>query len=166
MNKLTCMALSMLAFAPSPASAGGWKAAGASNGRGETLSYDHGEDRSWIFECAPDAVIITNVGITDLVDVRLKQKIGDAPGSTITPTASMMTLYTGKGDPEFQPAKASPNAVKGWDFTLRLAKDDKQLKALAKAEMMSLFTTGFTAAVTLEAPERKMFADFLARCRG
>ena len=154
-----------LAAAAAPAAAGEWKAAGAGNGRGETLRYDLGEGRSYLFECAPDAVAVTNVGITDLVDVRLKQKIGDTPGSAITPTAAVMALFTGKGDPEFRPAQASPNAARGWDFTLRLAKRDKQLDALARADVISLFTTGFTTVVTMDGPQRKTFADFLARCR-
>ncbi len=63
------------------------------------------------------------------------------------------------------PATAVGNPAKGWDLTIRMAKSDKRLNALAKTDMLSLFTTGYTAAVTLGAAEKKMFADFLSRCR-
>jgi hypothetical protein len=121
--------------------------------------------RSYIFECTPDAVAITYTGVTDLLDFRGKSKVGDAPGSVMPEGAAIMALYTGKGEPQFLPADYKPNPVKGWDLTLRMAKSDKALKGLEKTEMLSLFTTGYTAANTVDAEARAQFKGFLARCR-
>jgi hypothetical protein len=148
-----------------PASAEGWATVRAGNGHGEQLTLALDGARSYIFECVPDGVVITETGVTDLLDIRGGgSKVGDAPGSTMLDGAAVMALYTGKGEPEFQPATYAANPGKGWDLTIRFAKGDKRLKALAKTEMLSLFTTGFTAAIPLGVPERKMFAEFLGRC--
>jgi hypothetical protein len=148
-----------------PVSAEGWKTVGAGNGHGERLTLALDDARSYVFECAPDGVAITETGVTDLLDIRGGGgKVADAAGSSMPDGAAVMALYTGKGDPEFQPATYAANPTKGWDLTIRFAKGDKRLKALAKTEMLSLFTTGFTAAITLGAADRKMFAEFLGRC--
>jgi hypothetical protein len=160
------VAAAALVISTSSAWATEWKAIGASDGHGERLTLAVDDSRSYIFECAPDAVVITETGVTDLLDIRGGgAKVGDAPGSTMTNGAAVMALYTGKGDPEFQPATYVSNSAKGWDLSLRFAKTEKKLNALAKADMISLFTTGFTAARPLSAGDKKMFADFLARCR-
>lgn len=149
-----------------PASAGGWQAIGAAGGHGEQLTLAIDDTHTYTFECAPDAIVITETGVTDLLDIRGGgAKVGDAPGSTMPEGAAMMALFTGKGDPDFMPASAVANPAKGWDLTIRMAKGDKRLNGLAKTDMFSLFTTGFTAAVTLDAAEKKLFADFLSRCR-
>ncbi|WP_324807710.1 hypothetical protein SH584_00500 [Sphingomonas sp. LY29] len=46
-----------------------------------------------------------------------------------------------------------------------MAKNDKALKGLEKASMLSLFTTGFTAANEIDEDTRAQFSGFLARCR-
>jgi hypothetical protein len=164
-NRIQWIAAALLLLT-SPAGAADWKALGAANGHGETLSLAVDADHSYVFECAPDAVLVSETGVTDLIDIRGGgAKVGDAPGSTMPEGAALMALYGGKGDPNFLPASYAANPKKGWDLTIKVPKRDKQLDALVKADMMSLFTTGFTAAVTLSVPERKMFADFLARCR-
>jgi hypothetical protein len=129
-----------------------------------TLAIDL--ERSYIFECTPNAVAITYTGVTDLLDIRGKGKVGDAPGSVMPEGAAMMALYTGKGDPQFLPAEYKPNPVKGWDLTLRMAKNDRALKGLEKTEMLSLFTTGYTRANAVDAETRAQFTGFLARCKG
>lgn len=159
-------ALSALLLVSTPSLAEGWKIAGAGNGRGETMTLEIDSARSYIFECAPDAVVITYTGVTDLLDFRGKGRVGDAPGSVMPEGAAMMALYTGKGDPQFLPAEYKPNPAKGWDLTLRMAKNDKALKGLEKANMLSLFTTGYTAANDVDADTRAQFAGFLGRCRG
>ena len=77
-----------------------------------TLEID--PTRAYIFECAPDAVVITYTGATDLLDTRNDGKVGDLPGSAMPEGAAMMALYTGKGDPNFLPAQYAPNPAKGW----------------------------------------------------
>ena len=162
----TALLASSLLLVSTPCLAGDWKIAGAGNGHGETIVLDIDPQRSYIFECTPNAVAITYTGVTDLLDIRGKGKVGDAPGSVMPEGAAMMALYTGKGEPQFLPADYKPNPVKGWDLTLRMAKNDRTLKGLEKAEMVSLFTTGYTAANTVDAEARTQFKGFLARCRG
>lgn len=158
-------ALGLLAVS-APSLAGDWKAAGAGNGRGETMTLEIDAQRSYIFECTPNAVAITYTGVTDLLDIRGEGKVGDAPGSVMPEGAAMMALYTGKGEPRFLPAEYKPNPMRGWDLTLRIPKNDKALKGLEKADMLSLFTTGYTAANVVDAETRAQFSAFLARCRG
>jgi hypothetical protein len=148
-----------------PATAGSWEVVAAGDGHGEKLTFAVDPTRSYVFECGSDAVIVTQTGVTDLLDIRGNGKIGDAPGSVMPEGAAVMALYTGKGDPNFLPTQAAPNIVKGWDLTLRFAKNDKALKALAKADIISLFTTGYTAAVPMDADGHAKLAGFLARCR-
>lgn len=162
----TVLLASSLLLVSTPCLAGDWKITGAGNGHGETMVLEIDPQRSYIFECTPDAVAITYTGVTDLLDIRGKGKVGDAPGSIMPEGAAMMALYTGRGDPEFLPADYKPNPVKGWDLTLRMSKSDKALKGLEKTEMLSLFTTGYTAANTVDAKTRAQFKGFLARCRG
>ena len=157
---------SSLLLVSTPCLASDWKIAGAGNGRGETMVLEIDAGRSYIFECTPDAVAITYTGVTDLLNIRGEGKVGDIPGSVMPEGAAMMALFTGKGEPQFLPAEYKPNSEKGWDLTLHMAKNDKALKGLEKAEMLSLFTTGYTAANTVDAETRAQFKGFLARCRG
>ena len=149
----------------SGASAGSWQTVGATNGHGERLSLSIDATHSYVFECGTDAVSVTETGVTDLLDIRGNRKVGDTAGSVMPEGAAMMALYSGKGDPNLLPAAATPNPTKGWDLTLRLAKSDKALNGIPKAEMLSLFTTGFTAAVPLDSDDHAKFSAFLTRCR-
>lgn len=162
----TVLLASILLLFSTPCLASDWKIAGAGNGHGETMVLEIDPQRSYIFECIPDAVAITYTGVTDLLDIRGKGRVGDVLGSVMPEGAAMMALYTGKGEPQFLPADYKPNPVKGWDLTLRMAKNDKALKGLEKTELLSLFTTGYTAANTVDAEARAQFKGFLARCRG
>lgn len=163
---MTALLASGLLVASTPSYAESWKIVGAGNGHGETMTLQIGSERSYIFECASDAVVITYTGVTGLLDIRGNGRVGDAPGSVMPEGAAMMALYTGKGDPQFLPAEYKANPSKGWDLTLRMAKSDKALKGLEKTSMLSLFTTGYTAANDVDAGTRAQFAGFLARCRG
>ena len=156
-----------VAVAAAPAVAENWTAQGAGDGHGERLTLkldDHG--RSYVFECAPDAVVVVQSGATELVDLPTKTKIGDAPGSTMLPGASVMALFTGVSVPAFKPATAVPNPVRGWDLTLRFAKNDEALKGLDKAEVVMLFTTGVTYMIPLDSDDHKLFASYDERFRG
>ncbi len=79
--------------------------------------------------------------------------------------AAMMALYAGKGDPQFMPAEAVKNPAGGWDLTIRLHKSDKQIQAVSKSVMMSLFTTGYTMAVAMNASSRTTWVRFMQRCQ-
>lgn len=164
--RCTVLLASSLLLVSTPSLAGNWKIAGAGNGRGETMTLEIDPERSYIFECTSNAVAITYTGVTDLLDIRGKGKVGDAPGSVMPEGAAIMALFTGKGEPKFLPAEYKPNPRKGWDLTLRIPKKDKALKGLEKADMMSLFTTGYTAADVMDAQTRAQFTGFLARCGG
>src|SRR5205085_1646477 len=90
-----------LVIASTPSWAGEWKAVGPGNGRGERLTLAVDDSRTYTFECASDAIAITETGVTDLIDIRAGgAKIGDMPGSTMSPGASVMALFTGKGEPD------------------------------------------------------------------
>jgi hypothetical protein len=166
MRKIAFVGAAGLALAAAPAAAGNWSVQGAGNGHGERVTIGLEEGRAYSFECAPDGLVVTQIGVTDLLDPKTNTKVGDAPGSAMPPGAAVMGLFTGDGDPELLPASAAPNPAKGWDMALRFAKADRRVKALAKAEFVSLFTTGYTAAIPLDGDDRKLFAGFLKRCRG
>ena len=145
---------------------GGWQLHPADGAHGVALTLNASSTVSYRFECAPGEVIVTETGVTKLLDLRSGQPIGDGPDAVMPPGAAVMAVFGGKGDPDFQPAQAAKNPAGGWDLTIRLAKDDKQLKAVGKSEMMSLFTTGETIAVVMNAADRAAWNDFMKRCQG
>jgi len=157
-------ATGMLALAV-PAHAAGWQLQPADPGRGAVLTYNSGQPVSYRFECASDAVVITETGVTKLLDLKTGKAIGDGVGATMPEGAAMMALFGGKGDPQFTPAVAVKNPAGGWDLTIRLSKEDKQLKAIGKSQMMSLFTTGYTMAVSMDASARASWEGFLQACK-
>jgi hypothetical protein len=147
-----------------PAEAADWLLQPLDGSHPAVLTYGSGEPVSYRFECAANEVIITETGVTKLMDVKSGAAIGDDAASVMPQGAAMMALYGGKGDPEFVPAEAQKNPAGGWNLTIRLPKNDKQLKAVGKSEMMSLFTTGFTMAVAMDNGARAKWNDFLQRC--
>jgi hypothetical protein len=44
-------------------------------------------------------------------------------------------------------------------------KGDKQIKAIGKSDVMSLFTTGYTMAVVMDGAARATWNDFVQRCQ-
>jgi hypothetical protein len=160
--KLPALA-AMLALA-SAAQAAGWQAHPGQGDRGAILTYGAGEAVSYRFECAADSVIVTETGVTQLMDLQTGQPVG--PSEAALPAgAAVMALFGGKGDPQMVPAEAVRNPAGGWDLAIRLRKDDKQLKAIARSEMISLFTTGYTIAVPMDAAARAQWKAFLETCR-
>jgi len=155
-----------LLLTSTPSLAENWKIVGAGNERGETMTLEIDTERSYVLECAPDKVLVTYTGVTDLLDLRSGSKVGDVPGSIMPEGAAMMAVFTGKGAPKLLPAEYKANPARGWDLTLRMAKNDKALNSLEKASIFSLFTMGHTAATKVDTDTRAQFAGFLARCRG
>ena len=133
-------------------------------GNGLELTYALDEPASYRFECTSDAVLVTGTGVTELMDFTTGEAVDDE-AAVLPSGAAMMAIYTGKGEPKFLPAKASKNPVSGWDLTLRLPKDHKQLKALGTSQMLSLFTSGSTTAVAMDGNARATWKDFMKRCK-
>ena len=142
-----------------------WHLQPAEQGRGVLLTFASGASVSYRFECTTTDVIVTETGVTKLLDLKTGKQIGDGADAVMPEGSAMMAVFGGKGDPQFKPAVATKNSAGGWDLTIRLPKDDKQLKAVGKSEMMSLFTTGYTMAVTMDAPARGVWNDFMKRCQ-
>lgn len=153
----------MLALSAS-AEAMSWQLKAVEAGRGPTLTYAADQAVSYRFECVANDVVITETGVTKLMDLNTGKPIGDDSGAVMPAGAAMMALFGGKGDPKFMPAEAVKNPVRGWDLTIRLPKNDKQLKAIGKSEMMSLFTTGYTMAVAMDSSARAQWNEFLKAC--
>lgn len=142
----------------------GWQIAPATDTSPLTLTYDSGGQVAYRFECLADAVAITQTGVTELMDFSTGQQVDDAADS-LPSTASMMALFSGKGDPQLQPAISSKNPAGGWDLTIELAKKDRQVRGMAKSEMMSLFTSGYTMAVAMDDDSRAIWSAFLKDCK-
>jgi hypothetical protein len=146
------------------AQAAEWQARPAEGDRGAVLTYGAGEPVSYRFECAGDSVIVTETGVTQLLDLQTGQPVDDKQ-ATLPAGAAAMALFSGKGDPQMVPAEAARNPAGGWDLTIRLRKADRQLKAIGKSEMISLFTTGYTIAVPLDAADRARWKAFMEACQ-
>jgi hypothetical protein len=159
----------ILAFAAAAlvaaATPGGWTLTPPTAASPLELTYSEGAKVVYRLTCGASDVAISQYGVTELLDVQTNTKIGDGPGASMTPGASLMALATDKGDPEFVGAVSTANPAGGWDMTVRVRKNDPTLLSLPKARMVSLFTTGFTRAVGLGKADRKLFADFIAQCR-
>jgi hypothetical protein len=158
---------SALAFAATAAAEpGAWRVEGQPGGSPYRLSLDGlGPNVTYAFECRSDGVLITETGVTQLMDVQTGKKIGDDPGSSITPGAAYLALMSDpKSSPDLLPAKAAPNPVRGWDLSVVAPKTDKQWRALPRAKMMTLMTTGWTIGVQLNDEARKVIAGFVAGC--
>ena len=163
----TVCGLAALVLGSGQAMAQGWVLTPAAAGQDLQLSYAATEQvPGYLFACTATDIAVTEFGVTELLDIQTGQKIPDAPGSVMTPGASLMALFTGKGQPDFLPAEAVPNAVKGWDMTIHFSKNDKRLRAFGKSDMISLFTTGYTAAVEMDKDDQALARGFLKQCSG
>ncbi|HEU0098841.1 MAG TPA: hypothetical protein VFQ67_08705 [Allosphingosinicella sp.] len=163
MNIPIQMAVALLAssaVAPS-SSTGGWELDPAGK-----MTWGTPGKPSYRLDCTGPELVVTQFGVTKLVDVQRNQPVGDSEGTTLPEGASVMALATDKTEPDMVPASAVRSAGPGWDMTIRLAKDDPAFLSLPRAGMMSLFTTGFTIAVQLGKADRKLLAAFVSQCRG
>lgn len=118
---------------------------------------------AYVFECRADQVAVTETGVTDLMNVFTGEKVDAAPG-TVPQEALSMALYTDQVKSPLSKAVAAPDPTEGWDLTIVLAKTDPAFASLATANSVSLATTGWTTAVTLDDGDRKVIAGFVARC--
>lgn len=159
------LSLTTMLILSTPATAGDWQIKPADGEGALTLVIPAAEAVSYRFECTTTDVIATQTGATKLMDLSDGQTIGDDASAVMPKGAAMMALFSGKGDPEFQPADAVKNPAGGWDLAIRLPKNDKRLKALGKSDMLSLFTTGYTIAVAMDDAARAQWNDFMQRCK-
>jgi len=153
----------MLAI-PVPAEALEWQLHPADDSRGTLLTFHSDKTVKYQFECLPDKIAISQVGVTKLMNPSTGGPVGDGPGTVMPRGATMMALFAGKGSPKFIPAEAVKNPANGWDLTIELPKSDKQLKAVGKSDMISLFTTGYTMAVPMDADARAKWNAFMQQC--
>ena len=159
------LSLGVMLVTSAGAKAADWQLQPAEADQGAALTFGAGEPVSYRFECAPTELIVTQTGVTKLVDFKTGKTVGDDAQATMPDGAAMMALFAGKGDPQFIPAKATKNPAGGWDLTIRLPKADKQIKAVSKGEMLSLFTTGYTMAVAMNPASRTKWKEFMQRCQ-
>jgi len=164
MSRQVCV-LALLLAGAAPAEAGDWHLQPEAASDGVMLTYAAGEAVSYRFQCAQNEVIITETGVTTLMDLSTGNPIGDDAQAVMPPGAAMMAVFGGKGDPKFVPAEAVKNPIGGWDLSIHLQKDDKQLKAIGKSEILSLFTTGYTMAVPMDDAARAQWNQFMQRCK-
>jgi hypothetical protein len=145
----------------SPALAAGWEL-----GPSGQMTFGGRAAPLYKFDCAGPELVITQFGVTKLLDVRKNEPVADAAGSTLPEGAAFMALGTDKSEPNLVPASAVRNASKGWDMTIRLPKGDSTFASLPRAKFVTLFTTGFTQPAMLDKTDRKLLAEFVGRCRG
>jgi len=138
LNRKSWLAAALLVSA-STAGASAWKAVGAANGHGETLSLAMDDGHSYSFECAPDAVLISETGVTGLLDIRGGGgKVGDAPGSTMPEGAAVMALY-GLPETYFEQFVPRINAVTSADVV------DAAARYLDPAKLTTLVVGDYSA---------------------
>lgn len=147
-----------------PAEALEWQLHPAGDSRGALLTFHSDKAVEYRFECAPDKIIVTQTGVTKLMNLATGDPVGDGQDAVMPRGAAMMALFAGKGSPKFVPAEALKNPAGGWDLTIALPKTDKQLKTVGKSDMISLLTTGYTMAVPMEADARAKWNAFMEQC--
>src|SRR4051812_3587320 len=108
-GRATLLALALAIAVSSSAEAAdsaGWQIHAAEGGRPLSLTYAAGEPVSYRFDCSSDAVIVTETGVTRLLDLSTGKPVGDDAQAAMPDGAAMMALFRGKGDPQFVPARA------------------------------------------------------------
>jgi hypothetical protein len=149
-----------------PAAAEGWRVKPAGADGPLTLDYGEGAATYYRLQCLPAELVVTQFGVTKLLDLQTNKPVADTPGATMTAGAAVMALATDKVQPNLVPAAAVANPAGGWDMTIRIRKDDAAFLSLPRAGMVSLFTTGYTRAVMVGKDDRKLLGDFVRQCRG
>ena len=147
-----------------PAEALEWQLYPASDSRGTLLTFHSDKAVEYRFECALDKVIVTQTGVTKLMNLATGAPVGDGQDAAMPRGAAMMALFAGKGSPKFVPAEALKNPAGGWDLTIELPKTDKQLKTVDKSDMISLLSTGYTMAAPMDADAHAKWNAFMEQC--
>ncbi len=163
---MACAAMSEVAWAQTP---GGWQVEGSRKAPPYRLVLPKaGGDVSYIFDCSGSKLVVTQTGVTELLDLEAgnNARIPDTGEVRTFPAGSaQMAIATGRGDPDFILGSAQPNAVKGWDITIRLPRDHKSVEDLGRTDFVILFTTGFTAAAALDKADKRTVSNFAKECR-
>lgn len=149
------------AIAAPAATAAGWAVGPAGQ-----MTFGEGSRPSFRFDCTGPDLVVTQLGVTKLVDVQKNEPVADDSGSALPEGAALIALATDKSEPNLVPASAVRNSTLGWDMTIRLPKTDPDFAGLPRAKFVTLFTTGFTLAATLDKADRKLVAGFVRQCRG
>lgn len=163
-DQMKLMPLAIMLAISARAEAAGWQLQPANGSRGVILTFGSDAPVRYRFECKTDEVLVTETGVTKLIALKNGHPIGDGPDAVMPPNAAMMALFSGKGSPQFVPAEAMKNTAGGWNLTIRLPKNDEQMKAVGTSKTMSLFTTGYTMAVAMDGAARAKWKDFMRRC--
>ena len=157
--------LLFLTAGPALAESSGWQVIGGSDSNPFQLRFGYAQPAvTYVIDCRVDKIIVTETGVTELMDIQTGQKVSDSPGSSITPGASAMALFTDRVQPKMIPAIAKANVTKGWDLTIELPKNDRAFRSLSTATTMSLMTTGWTGAVEIGPSDHAIIAGFVNRC--
>jgi hypothetical protein len=143
------------------AQSGGWELGPAAR-----IAFSEAGRPIYVLDCTGSELVVTQFGVTQLVDLQKNRPVGDTEGTALPAGAALMALATDRSEPNLVPASAVRNSGPGWDMTIRLPKNDPALSTLPKAKYVSLFTTGFTRAVTLGKADRALLANFVGQCRG
>jgi hypothetical protein len=131
-----------------------------------SLTYSEAGAPIYTLDCAGSEVVVTQYGVTSLLDIKKNKPVPDAEGSAPPEGASFMALSTDRIDePAMIPATAVRNARTGWDMTIRLKKNDLAFKSLPRAKLVSLLTTGVTRAVDVSKDDQTLFGTFVSQCR-
>jgi hypothetical protein len=147
--------------AAAPATGEGWHL-----DAGPQLIYDVAGAPAYKLDCSGSELVVTQYGVTQLMDLQKNESVSDTEGSALPEGAALMALASDKSDPNLVPASAVRNAARGWDMTIRLPKNDRDFLTLPRAKFVTLFTTGYTRAITLDKDTRKLLATFVSQCGG
>ncbi len=162
MNIAPQLVLALLASAsPGPAApADGWQPAE------RVLTLSEAGAPVYKLDCTGPEIVVTQFGVTSLLDIKKNKPVPDNEGSSPPEGASLMALSTDRIDePVMIPATAVRNARTGWDMTIRLKKNDPAVRSLPRAKLVSLLTTGVTRAVEVSKDDQTLFGTFVSQCR-
>lgn len=169
MRVLVAMVLALLSCGPALAREPNvWRVIGAPGDEVYALviEFDQPPGSAYVFRCAADSIFLTHRGVTEITDRSTGKVIGDAPGSEITPAASVMGIMSSQSiAPTLYRAAAQPNSKQGWDLTIRLSRSDPALRSLTRSTFMSVMTLGSVHAVSLGEDDRKLIKGFLGACQ-
>ncbi|HEY5720896.1 MAG TPA: hypothetical protein VIT45_01105 [Allosphingosinicella sp.] len=159
MNMLIQLLMALASAATPEPAVSAWQLESATQ-----LLYGGREAPLYRLDCAGPELVVTQYGVTQLLDIQQNKPVGDSEGTALPAGAAFMALATDKTEPNLIPASAVRNARTGWDMTIRLPKNDPAFLSMPRAKFVSVFTTGYTTAVTLGKEDRKLLATFVGQC--
>lgn len=126
MNIAAHVSVALLAAAAS----GGWEL-----GPGAQVTFGGADKPLYKLDCTGQELVVTQFGVTKLMDLQRNEPVGDSEGTTLPEGAALMALATDKGEPDLARATAVRNPVTGWDMTIRLPKNDPACCACPRRNM-------------------------------